>query len=297
MLHHYVGLTLSEVAERLEILEGTAKSRLHYAASAMWAALEADPVWPRPRGAIGVTTQGDPYADQLVSAFLDEGPARMSDRLFDAIVDDVYRTRQRGPVAPWRYIFMNRPALATAVIVVAIAVAGAAAVLYRPNEARIGTEPSPPPATPLPAVGTTLPPPGSLLLADTFSEPFSYTMPAFPVEGTARLSPARRSTHRRMDNHLPSTGPTACFRTCGFRDVPRRRGAAGRHVPTEWVEHRRRPGDTDDVGRWLQSAVGLLTSAPVTMTVDGRPAMVWDTQIRRPLRRCREQASAVVRCR
>jgi RNA polymerase sigma-70 factor (ECF subfamily) len=29
VLHHYVGLTLSEVAERLEIPEGTAKSRLH----------------------------------------------------------------------------------------------------------------------------------------------------------------------------------------------------------------------------------------------------------------------------
>lgn len=42
VLHHYVGLTLSEVAERLEIPEGTAKSRLHYAASAMRAALEAD---------------------------------------------------------------------------------------------------------------------------------------------------------------------------------------------------------------------------------------------------------------
>jgi hypothetical protein len=279
VLHHYVGLTLSEVAERLEIPEGTAKSK---------AALRGvgDAGGPRgrfpcgrgPRGAIGVTTQRDPYADQLVSAFLDEGPARMSDRLFDAIVDDVYRTRQRGPVAPWRYIFMNRPALATAVIVVAIAVAGAAAVLYRPNEARIGTEPSPPPATPMPAVGTTLPPPGSLLLADTFSEPFSYTMPAFPVEGTAPI------TGEAFD---PSPGgqPPAIDRA--YRVFSNVWGSVTFHDDESLPADMCRPSGSsiddvpatpDDVGRWLQSAVGLLTSAPVTMTVDGRPAMVWDTQ-------------------
>jgi RNA polymerase sigma-70 factor, ECF subfamily len=42
VLHHYVGMTISEVAERLAIPEGTAKSRLHYASSALRAALEAD---------------------------------------------------------------------------------------------------------------------------------------------------------------------------------------------------------------------------------------------------------------
>jgi RNA polymerase sigma-70 factor (ECF subfamily) len=42
VLHHYVGLTMAEVADRLDIPEGTAKSRLHYASSAMRAALEAD---------------------------------------------------------------------------------------------------------------------------------------------------------------------------------------------------------------------------------------------------------------
>lgn len=42
VLHHYAGLTLSEVADRLGIPEGTAKSRLHYASGALRAALEAD---------------------------------------------------------------------------------------------------------------------------------------------------------------------------------------------------------------------------------------------------------------
>jgi RNA polymerase sigma-70 factor (ECF subfamily) len=39
---HYLGLTPTEIAERLGIPVGTARSRLHYAHRAMRAALEAD---------------------------------------------------------------------------------------------------------------------------------------------------------------------------------------------------------------------------------------------------------------
>jgi RNA polymerase sigma-70 factor, ECF subfamily len=39
---HYLGLTPTEIAERLGIAEGTARSRLHYAHRAMRAAVEAD---------------------------------------------------------------------------------------------------------------------------------------------------------------------------------------------------------------------------------------------------------------
>jgi RNA polymerase sigma-70 factor, ECF subfamily len=42
VLHHYVGWTLGEIAQTLEIPVGTAKSRLHYATQALRAALEAD---------------------------------------------------------------------------------------------------------------------------------------------------------------------------------------------------------------------------------------------------------------
>jgi len=41
VLHHYLGLSLGEVAETLDIAPGTARSRLHYAHRAMRAALEA----------------------------------------------------------------------------------------------------------------------------------------------------------------------------------------------------------------------------------------------------------------
>ncbi|HEX5827050.1 MAG TPA: RNA polymerase sigma factor [Candidatus Limnocylindrales bacterium] len=42
VFHHYLGLTLPEVAERTGLPVGTAKSRLHYATRALKASIEAD---------------------------------------------------------------------------------------------------------------------------------------------------------------------------------------------------------------------------------------------------------------
>jgi RNA polymerase sigma-70 factor (ECF subfamily) len=42
VLHHYSGFSAAEIARMLEIPEGTARSRLHYATEAMRAALQAD---------------------------------------------------------------------------------------------------------------------------------------------------------------------------------------------------------------------------------------------------------------
>ena len=42
VLHHYVGLTLAEVADELGVPLGTVKSRLHYATRSLRAALDAD---------------------------------------------------------------------------------------------------------------------------------------------------------------------------------------------------------------------------------------------------------------
>jgi RNA polymerase sigma-70 factor (ECF subfamily) len=42
VFHHYLGLPVSEVADRLDIPIGTAKSRIHFATAALRASLEAD---------------------------------------------------------------------------------------------------------------------------------------------------------------------------------------------------------------------------------------------------------------
>jgi RNA polymerase sigma-70 factor (ECF subfamily) len=42
VLHHYVGLSLPEIADEIGVPLGTVKSRMHYATSALRAALDAD---------------------------------------------------------------------------------------------------------------------------------------------------------------------------------------------------------------------------------------------------------------
>jgi RNA polymerase sigma-70 factor, ECF subfamily len=42
VFHHYLGLPMAEVADRLDIPIGTAKSRVHFATAALRASLEAD---------------------------------------------------------------------------------------------------------------------------------------------------------------------------------------------------------------------------------------------------------------
>ena len=42
VFHHYLGLTLGEIADTLDVPLGTVKSRLHYATNTLRAALEAD---------------------------------------------------------------------------------------------------------------------------------------------------------------------------------------------------------------------------------------------------------------
>jgi RNA polymerase sigma-70 factor (ECF subfamily) len=42
VLHHHMGLPLTEIAETLGVPDGTARSRLHYATKALRAAIEAD---------------------------------------------------------------------------------------------------------------------------------------------------------------------------------------------------------------------------------------------------------------
>ena len=50
VLHHHVGLPLTEIAENLGIPSGTARSRLHYAIRTLRLAIEADSAAVVPEG-------------------------------------------------------------------------------------------------------------------------------------------------------------------------------------------------------------------------------------------------------
>lgn len=98
-----------------------------------------------------MTAQRNP--DQLIRAFLEEGPVEMPDRAFDAARGDIHRTRQRVVLGPWREPSMStitRLALA-AVVVVAI---GVGWVNFGPGLPGFGGDPTPVPTlvpTPSPA--------------------------------------------------------------------------------------------------------------------------------------------------
>lgn len=64
-----------------------------------------------------MTTQR--HSDELVQAFLAEGPTDLPDQAFDALRGEIHRTRQRTVIGPWRTPTMSnlvRVALAAAVV-------------------------------------------------------------------------------------------------------------------------------------------------------------------------------------
>ena len=63
--------------------------------------------------------------DLLVHAFVDEGPAELSDRSLTAIRDGIHTTRQRAARRPWRDIHMPRSILLIAPLGALLLVAGA----------------------------------------------------------------------------------------------------------------------------------------------------------------------------
>jgi len=68
--------------------------------------------------------------DRIASAWLADGPTELSDRVLDAVVDEVHSTRQRRAVrAPWRFPTMSMPARVAALVAVGVlAIAGAVAI-------------------------------------------------------------------------------------------------------------------------------------------------------------------------
>ena len=95
-----------------------------------------------------MTTRRDPEA--LLSSYLGEGMVVLPDRVVDAVLDEVHRTRQRTVFGPWRAWPMSGPAFA-AVAVVALLALGGVLVIGRPSPT--------PSADPSPSSGVVVPGP------------------------------------------------------------------------------------------------------------------------------------------
>ena len=103
-----------------------------------------------------MSTQRD--FDRIAAAWLAEGPTELADRVLGDALAEVHLTHQRrGPFAPWRYSPVNTfSRAAAAVLVVALAIGGAAYLLGRSNPTTGGPT-ALPSASPLPVPGTQLP--------------------------------------------------------------------------------------------------------------------------------------------
>jgi hypothetical protein len=209
---------------------------------------------------------------RVLEQWLADGVDEMPERVYLTILDRVDRQPQRrGWRVSWRDSHVNisiKPMLAIAAVVV-IAVLGLA--ILRPSNSGVGGQPAPqsPPWSPSPApvraIGTNLGAPGTILRAASFSEPFVFTVPAFPYDpsGAARVE-------KILGTLIFESG---LWGGVTFHDDQSMQSdmctpTGGRIADI--------PATPDAVGRWLGSSAGLVVSAPAQLTVDGRTALRWD---------------------
>jgi dipeptidyl aminopeptidase/acylaminoacyl peptidase len=85
--------------------------------------------------------------DRITMAWLADGPEELSDRVLDAVVDEIHVTPQRHALRlPWRFSTMTTPArVATAAVIGVLAVGGALFAFNRSQPAVGGPGPSPTP--------------------------------------------------------------------------------------------------------------------------------------------------------
>lgn len=209
-----------------------------------------------------MTTSRDP--DRLITAFLEEGPNVMSDRVLDAIRDDVNRNDQRAGFGPWRTLTMSRPLIAAAVIAAVLVGGLAVYTLVRPS---VGTDAPTPSPTPSPAsfpfdgdleIGTTY-------IHESFAEPLRFTVPS-SMSGGRLAGDFNVSSQFRINDFEYGV---ATF----YDDVQILDDLCD---PTGLITI---PSTPEEVEAWLTESVGLTVSDPIALTVDGRTAAGWDVEL------------------
>jgi hypothetical protein len=94
-----------------------------------------------------MTTPRDP--DALLAAFLADGMEVLPDRVVDAVLDEVHRTRQRAVFGPWRTQPMVKRALGVAAVFAVLVLGGSFFLFQRSQPAIVvgGPSPTPGPST------------------------------------------------------------------------------------------------------------------------------------------------------
>jgi hypothetical protein len=250
-----------------------------------------------------MTTHRDP--DALLSAYLADGMSVLPDRVVDAVLDEVHRTRQRAVFGLWRTRPMFKIGLAAAGVVAVVFGGGALLSAFNPPP-NTGTQSPTPVATQAATPATTLAPSptpglpafpgpgpqidlvnGMTYQATPFSQPMTLTLP----DVTAELGPgAVVNGHtyggggHTMQITYPDSDPEKrgiaitihddfkidvdlCNPDGKVQSVPATPEAVG-----EWL-HALEPGPDDG-----SSQPNVVTDQP-DIVVDGRVAKVYDVTL------------------
>ncbi|MEO7664168.1 MAG: hypothetical protein ABIV26_03515 [Candidatus Limnocylindrales bacterium] len=202
--------------------------------------------------------------ESRLDAFLDEGETDLPDRAFDAVRNDIHRTRQRVVIGPWREPTMSpllRAALAAAAAV-AIVIAGFT-LIQRPSGAGVGP-------TPIPTATPQAIPPDSALLPGRYVFKWANAAGVDPGD----IGPSMAIT-------IPSDGWTSYATFAADKNLPD--GGAGvsflmwkvvyRYVDpcgTAQMIQTPLPGPTvDDLMAGLSGQPGFTSGAPKDVVIDG----------------------------
>ena len=241
-----------------------------------------------------MTTSRDPEA--LLTAYLADGMSVLPDRVVDAVLDEVHRTRQRSVLGPWRTQPMFKLGLAAAAVV-AVVIGGSALLGAfdappgpgAPSGSLEATQAATTPPTPSPSPTPGLPEfpgpgprvtltNGTTYWARPFSQSMTFTMP----DVTAELGPnavAEGFTYGDGGHTMQITYVDSIVTMTIHDDFKIDTNLCRPNGQTQEV-----PATPEAVGDWLHDqrnteGLGLTVTDQPDMTVDGRAAKVYDIEL------------------
>ena len=148
-----------------------------------------------------MTKPRDPEA--LLSAYLLEGMEVLPDRVADAVLDEIHRTRQRAVFGPWRTRSISRVAFAAVAVVAMVALGGAFFAIQRGQPVFGGPGPSASASASASAPAVVGPSETPTATPSPTPVPLRWTQASLDEDWPA---PVRAETRRRRERSCRSSG-------------------------------------------------------------------------------------------